>query len=247
MTTLGSIFSKYKAVVVFDTETSGLDFDNDQIIELAAMRVEAGTSSLKITERMDAFIKLPDGKTLPENITELTGITNEVLRDQGISSEKAAGMFAAMLQTGPTLMAAHNAQFDLQFTNRLLRGHRIGPVDFLDTLTVYKDRRAYPHKLANAILSYGLQGKVQNSHRAIDDVAALLEVMRAMTKERDDLLTYVNLFGYNPKYGVSGGELRRVTYRPQKFRDFMAPAGMTFPEIENYTPEILKTEGRPNP
>lgn len=85
-------------------------------------------------------------------------------------------------------------------------------VDWLDSLTVYKDRRPYPHKLANAILAYGLEDKVQNSHRAIDDVLALFEVLKAMDAERDDLASYVNLFGYNPKYGVSGRRIVGVRY-----------------------------------
>lgn len=66
---LYSIFQKYAAVVVFDTETSGLDFDKDQIIELAAIRVEPGDRTLRITSQMDAFIKMPKGKKLPDKIT----------------------------------------------------------------------------------------------------------------------------------------------------------------------------------
>lgn len=137
-------------------------------------------------------------------------------------------------------MVAHNAQFDLSFTNKLLRGQKIGPVDFLDTLTVYKDRATYPHKLVNAIFNYGLEEKVQNSHRAIDDVVALFEVLKAMDDERDDLLWYVNLFGYNPKYGVSGQRLRRITYKAQGYRNFPAPESSTLPRMEGYTPDILK-------
>ena len=76
--------------------------------------------------------------------------------------------------------------------------------DKLDLLTVYKDRHSYPHKLCNAIEVYGLSGKVVNSHRAIDDVLATVEVMKAMELERADLECYVNLFGFNPKYGISG-------------------------------------------
>ena len=50
---------------------------------------------------------------------------------------------------------------------------------------------------------------MQNSHRAIDDVLALFEVLKAMDDEREDLGSYVNLFGYNPKYGVSGDVYKR--------------------------------------
>ena len=40
MSNLASLFDHYKALVIFDTETSGLNPENDQIIELAALRVE---------------------------------------------------------------------------------------------------------------------------------------------------------------------------------------------------------------
>ena len=56
-----------------------------------------------------------------------------------------------------------------------------------------------------------------NSHRAVDDVIATLAVAREMENEKDDLLNYVNLFGYNPKYGISGKAIGSVTYKPQCF------------------------------
>lgn len=62
-------------------------------------------------------------------------------------------------------------------------------------------------------------------HRAIDDVLALFEVLKAMDDEREDLGSYVNLFGYNPKYGVSGRRIVGVRYEPQSFSK-----GLTRPE-----------------
>lgn len=177
--------------MIFDTETSGLDFDKDQIIELAALRVERTASGgLRIAGKMDTFIKLPEGETLPENIVSLTGITDALLQTEGVQPAKAASQIAKLMQPGPVLMIAHNAQFDACFLRGLLRGAKVGRIDWLDSLTVYKDRRPYPHKLANAILAYELEDKVQNSHRAIDDVLALFEVLKAMDDERDDLAAY---------------------------------------------------------
>ena len=76
MSNLSTLLDRYKALVVFDTETSGLDFDSDQIIELAALRVErTATGGLRIAGKMDTFIKLPEGETLPENIVSLTGMS----------------------------------------------------------------------------------------------------------------------------------------------------------------------------
>lgn len=84
-------------------------------------------------------------------------------------------------------------------------------------LTVYRDRRDYPHRLCNAIEAYGLQDKVCNSHRADQDALATVYVMDAMAEERDDLLNYVNLFGYIPKFGAPRPQIRSVTYRPQPY------------------------------
>jgi len=143
------------------------------------------------------------------------------------------------------LLVAHNAQFDLLFIRALLRRHNarglelLEEADYLDSLTVYKDRRPYPHKLVNAIDDYGLRGKVKNSHRALDDVVALCEVVKAMDKERSDLLGYVNLFGYNPKYGVSGYEINGITYWPQRFHNFM--------QAPNYTLPVLAGKVQPTP
>ena len=216
---LHSLLSEYDAVVFFDTETTGLDAKENQIIELAAIRVEKwhdGTPYVQST--MDDFIKLPDGELIPERIVELTGITDEMLAESGISAEEAAYKIAHMIR-GAVLMVAHNANFDANFLRYLLKSKNVGVVCWLDTLTVYKDRRPYPHKLSDAIAAYGLTDQVQNTHRAIDDVDALIAVTDAMATERDDLLRYVNLFGFNPKYGFPVFPIKNVRYVPQPFHN----------------------------
>ena len=90
-------------------------------------------------------------------------------------------------------------------------------MDKLDLLTVYRDRHEFPHKLCNAINTYGLADRVVNSHRAVDDVLATVAVMGAMEEEKDDLERYVNLFGYIPKFGIDGKPIGSVTYKPQSY------------------------------
>lgn len=238
MSNLADVFTKYKAVVFFDTETSGLNADTCQIIELAAIRIEqTAHGTLRMADTADVFVKLPEGEKLPEQITNLTGITDELLEAEGVTEGEAAARFTDMLRDGPVLLVAHNAQFDLLFCRAMIWRHvadgeeLFESADYLDSLTVYKDRRAYPHKLANAIVAYKLEDKVQNSHRAIDDVAALFEVCKAMDDERADLLEYVNIFGYNPKYGVSGFRLDGVTYWPQRFNKYMQSPSYTLPAL----------------
>ena len=236
MNELRDVFTKYKAVVFFDTETTGLEAESCQIIELAAIRVEkTERGTLRMADSADVFVKLPEGERIPQKIVELTGITDEQLENEGITEAEAAARFTELISDGPVLLVAHNAQFDLLFIRAMLWRHKgdgeevFEAADYLDSLTVYKERRAYPHKLANAILAYKLEDKVQNSHRAIDDVAALFEVCKAMDAERSDLLTYVNLFGYNPKYGVSGYRIWKVDYWPQNFNKYMQAPSYTLP------------------
>ena len=44
-----------------------------------------------------------------------------------------------------------------------------------------------------------------------------MAVMEEMEKEKDDLERYVNLFGYNPKYGIEGKPISSITYKPQPY------------------------------
>lgn len=210
---LESLFERFERIVVLDTETTGIDCKKDEIIELAA----ASVTPNGVESEMDVFIRLSEGRSLPPMITELTGITPEMLEREGIEKWEAAARFAAAISHPNTLLVAYNAQFDLcflyYFLARLELAEALKGTKMLDAMTVYKDRRAYPHKLQNAIDTYGVP--TQNTHRAVDDAKAALEVLDAMAKERDDLTRYINLFGYNPKYGVSGPRISSITYRPQ--------------------------------
>ncbi|MCM1189846.1 MAG: 3'-5' exonuclease [bacterium] len=233
---LESLFKRYDSLIFFDTETTGFDGKENQIIELAAIRIDRGGGY----READEFVKLPEGERVPEKIVELTHITDSMLAEQGKAEIEVAEIFSGFMDGEKPLLIAHNAQFDLNFAAWLFVKYRkqhpewlarFNAADYLDTLTVYKDRAKYPHKLADAIQLYGLSDKVQNTHRAIDDVAALLEITRAMCAQRDDLLSYVNVFGFNKKYGISGNTLKKITYHAQGFRNSIAPPEQTLPAL----------------
>ena len=214
------LFHKYDKLVLFDTETTGLQYARDEIIEFSAIVVEQLGGESTVTAEYDQLITLSPGNFIPQNIQQLTGITNEAVAQRGIPKDQVCRDIAEMV-SGNTLLIAYNAHFDLSFLYYLLL--RSGDPsclkgkDKLDLYTVYKDRRSYPHKLANAIEAYRLQDKVVNSHRAVDDVLATLEVMKAIAAEKDDLLCYVNLFGYHPTYGLEGKPIGSVCYKPQPY------------------------------
>ena len=220
-----TLFARYDRLVLFDTETTGLQFSRDEIIEFAAVVVEQRNGEVVVVQEYDELIALSPGGFVPPVIQKLTGISNEDLKERGIPKAQLCGDIARMLQ-GNTLLLAYNAHFDLSFLFYLLLRNGDPSIlkgkDKLDLLTVYRDRKSYPHKLCNAIEAYGLAEEVVNSHRAVDDVIATLAVMKAMEEERNDLEQYINLFGYNPKYGVDGKPIGSVTYKPQRY-DPVAP------------------------
>ena len=220
MTEFEGLFSKYDRLFFFDTETTGLQFARDEIIEFAACVVECRDGKAVIVEEYDQLVTLAPGSFVPPMIQDLTGITDQDIRERGIPKTRVCQDIARMV-AGNTLLLAYNAHFDLSFLFYMLMRDGDPQIlkgkDKIDLLTVYKDRRSYPHKLCNAIEAYGLSDQVVNSHRAVDDVIATVAVTRAMDGERSDLENYVNLFGYNPKFGVDGKKISSITYKPQPY------------------------------
>lgn len=231
---LDSLFQRYDRILIFDTETTGLRFDRDEIIQFSAVVLERSG----VTQQYDRLIRLAPGQPVPPEIQRLTGITTQDVEQRGIPRDQAAREIAGLL-AGNTLLTAYNAHFDLSFLFHMLRVHGdpgcLRGKDKLDLLTVYRDRRAYPHKLRDAIAAYGLEGTVQNSHQADQDALATVSVMDAMSAERDDLPDYINLFGYIPKYGPPRRPICSVTYLPQPY-DSPIPLYQTRPSPAGAAP-----------
>ena len=214
------LFSKYDRLFLFDTETTGLQYNRDEIIEFAAVVVEQQNGHAVIVQEYDELISLSPGGFVPPQIEQLTGITNQDIRERGIPKTRVCRDISEMIR-GNTLLLAYNAHFDLSFLFYLLLRDGDPAIlkgkDKLDLLTVYKDRRSYPHKLCSDIEAYGLSDQVVNSHRAVDDVIATVAVMETIEAEKSDLLNYVNLFGYHPIYGLEGKPIGSITYKPQPY------------------------------
>lgn len=226
----------YDSIVVFDTETTGLDAQKNYIIELAAVKVKKGM----MHDYMSELIKLPEGYLLPDEIVALTHISDQMLKEDGVPEETAAAKFAELISDGKTLLVAYNAQFDLNFVGRLFMKYKdthpewlqaFIDADYLDALTVYKDRRKSPHKLQSAIDAYSVGEYAQNTHRALDDTTALLTVLYAMQSERDDLSEYINIFGFIGSRGISGSRLKNVIYHEQINNEGLKKPEETLPGI----------------
>lgn len=178
-------------VTVFDFETSGLDPEHDRVIELAAIKIIDG----KIVDTFSTLINQP--LTLKPKITEITGIKTEDLKE-GMQEVPAFQRFVRMM-LGSTLVA-HNATFDLSFLHFTLMRLAGGTFNnkFLDTLTIARDRYAYPHTLGVMCEQLGID--LIGAHRALNDVIACWELLKRMHELRP-VDTYLNTLGYLNKYG----------------------------------------------
>jgi len=219
MNELKSIYDNYKYIICLDTETTGLNPKTCQIIDLGVIVMENKDGEIKEVMQINSLIKLIDPfASLPKEIVELTHITDEMLKDKGEDINDVKRKFGDILSLpGKKLIATYNAEFDLSFLRYFLKGYKFQDLDFLDILTIYKDRADYPHKLYLAVTHYGLDDKVANTHRALDDTYACFEVLKAMSDESDDIIKYVNLFGYNAKFGVPKEQIKNVKYKAQSF------------------------------
>ncbi len=206
---------KHKRVLLFDFETTGLNPQFEQVIEIGAIVLENVNGNYEIVDELSTLVAA--SKPLPPKIVEITHITDEMLLRDGIEESSAFQRLYEMYQDEDTLLIAYNIVFDLGFLTALFKKY-LNPMftvknDILDVMAIYKDRYRYPHRLDQAVAQY--QVIVKNTHRALDDIKATYEVLLAMEAQKPNVGHYVNRIGYNPKYGVNGARLPHVKYIPQ--------------------------------
>ena len=207
---------QHKKILLFDFETTGLSAESSQIIEIGAILLEKTESGkYQLINELSTLV-LADGP-LPSKIVKITHITDEMLLRDGITQEEAFHQFFKMYSED-ALLVAYNIQFDLSFLHQMFKRHWNPQYqiknDILDVMAVYKDRHRFPHRLDQAVETYMVD--VPNTHRALDDIKATLAALYKMGQEKDNLDKYVNVIGYNSKYGVSGLRLPHVKYVAQK-------------------------------
>jgi DNA polymerase III subunit epsilon len=202
----------HQKIIVFDFETTGLNPEFDQIIEIGAIVLEKQTDGhYEITQELQKLVR--SHRPLPLKIIEITKITDEMLLRYGVSQEEAFMDFFKIYEDN-ALLIAYNIQFDLSFLNAYFKRYWNPSFSFkndiLDVMAIYKDRHKFPHRLESAVAHYQIE--LPNTHRALDDVKATLNVLKEMHQEKPNLIKYVNVIGFNPNYGVSGLRLPHVRY-----------------------------------
>lgn len=154
--------------VVFDLETTGFSPVDDRIIEIGAVRVSGG----KISERYSSFVN--PGIHIPERITELTSITDDMVKDAP-PVEEVLPEFLDFV--GDNVLVAHNAGFDHGFI-RAKAKEQGRETDFTVVDTVGM-ARVLLQDLAKFKLDHvakKLKISLENHHRAVDDAGATAEI-----------------------------------------------------------------------
>ena len=172
-----------KEVVLFDTETTGLDIFNDDIIQIAAMKMRNG--KIIPGSELDIIIKLQGDKTIPPTLHD--GLVNPMVeeykrRSTGtqkenqffMEAEEAFDFFVNYI--GNAELLGHNVNYDVHILeNNIAR--RTKNVTFRtpvywDTLKMARmlDPNLRKHTLESLLETYGLEGV--NSHNALDDIRA---------------------------------------------------------------------------
>ncbi|WP_018250156.1 PolC-type DNA polymerase III [Orenia marismortui] len=172
--------------VVFDLETTGFNPHNNEIIEIGAAKIKNG----QIVDIYQSFVD-PE-RSIPSEITELTGITNDMV----LGAAKLSEAIEEFLEfVGDNTIVAHNLSFDLGFINdKLRRLHKeelSNPA--LDTLNlsraILSELKSY--KL-NKLAKY-FNKNLDNHHRASDDARVTAEILLELI----DLMKEDNIFNLN--------------------------------------------------
>lgn len=161
--------------VAFDLETTGLRPTEDRILEIGAVRVEEG----EVTETYETFID--DQIEIPPGITDLTGITREMVAGSP-PMEEAVGRFLEF--AGDSVLLGHNVLFDYSFMKAsVLRMGGTYERRGLDTLAIARLCLPELHgkALNNLACYYGIPQ--EHHHRALDDALTAARLYERLREE----------------------------------------------------------------
>lgn len=157
-------------IVVLDTETTGLSFAHDELIQIAAARMDQG----RIIEWFVTFVN--PGKEISEEISHLTGISNEDVANAPAPEQALSDLVAFV---GASKVVAHNADFDRTFTTRHPAGLPLLENTWIDSLDL--SRIALPrlksHRLIDLVKAFDAP---LSTHRADADVEATCALYRIL-------------------------------------------------------------------
>lgn len=164
-----------KDFVIVDLETTGLSPVKNEIIEIGAIKVENG----QVVDTMDIFVK---PKTpVSYFITNLTGITNEMLKS-GYDIEEGMKKFIEF--SGNSTLIAHNAKFDISFLKNNMYNCFNKDLEnkYLDTVKISKEIvKDLPNYKLGTLAEY-FNVDYKGAHRALKDCEITLDIYNGLKK-----------------------------------------------------------------
>lgn len=162
-------------LVFLDIETTGLNADCDQIIEIGAIKISGGKKiEFHRLIRTDAHI--------PDAVRNLTGITEDMLRN-GTSMETSIQELDAFIQ-GATIVG-YNISFDIRFLDKARGKVFMGPIHNkkLELMQEAKRRNSFQtnYKFETTLKEYGIYQAVH--HRALEDARLMYRLYIQMELE----------------------------------------------------------------
>ncbi len=159
-----------KQIVVFDIETTGLDDQSDQIIELGAVKIDNGN----IIEKFSTFVK--PTKSIPREVSNLTGITNAMVKNAPPIEFVIRDFYDF---TRGCVLSGHNIiGFDIKFIRR--EGENVGldfDNDLIDTLNEARVARLKISRFNLGTVTKALGISLEGAHRAWNDAFATAQVL----------------------------------------------------------------------
>jgi len=161
-----------KDFVVVDIETDGLDKEKNVIIEIGAVKSEGG-----IISEFQSLISYEG--TLPKHIVAMTGITTNMLQDNGKNSKSVLKEFLDFI--------GYNVNFDIEFIDIALSKLQLEKLKNkrYDLMKFVKNEKLFlaNYKLQTVIKEYGVGNEVP--HRALEDARLIYKLAVKVNKFRD--------------------------------------------------------------
>ena len=186
--------------ICFDIETTGLSAARDKITEIGAVKVENGV----ITDTFSTFAN-PE-MPIPRKITQLTGITDDMVKDAPSQSEAVS---AFLEFAGDNVLVAHNAPFDTSFIAKACEDMgREYNYTSIDTVAI---SRAILTDIKNCKLdtvAKFLRLGDFNHHRATDDAEMLARIFINLCQRLTDDYGITKTNDINTK--IAGGDFKKL-------------------------------------
>ena len=173
--------------VIFDTETTGLSVFDDDVVQIAAVRVRDG----RVTDELNIFVET--SRPIPEMLGDVPNpLVDEYARQPHLSHAEALQRFVDFARG--SIILGHNATYDYQIMEHNMQRfapelsmHQLWPV-YYDSLKLIRllRPRLQSYKLKNLLETLGLEG--QNSHLANDDIMATLSLVNYCHTEAQALI-----------------------------------------------------------